>query len=160
MVICDEPLFLFIHVPKAAGTSIAGAFAHVDLMRLAKQYKDPAARQAWIEAKELPVAVLDLPIHVTAEKVRETLGKDQFESLFRFAVVRNPWDMELSWYTYNVKRNPRPTTNRSSVMRISTTTSAGISMNTAIYSHPVRKPNICKANTTNSLLIEFCAMKI
>ena len=108
MVICDEPPFLFIHVPKAAGTSIAGAFAHVDLMRAAKKHKDPAARQTWIEAKELPDAVLDLPIHVTAETVRETLGQERFESLFRFAVVRNPWDMELSWYTYNVQTETAP----------------------------------------------------
>ena len=108
MIICDDPAFLFIHVPKAAGTSIAGVFAPVDLMRAAKARKEPGVRRQWIEAKGFPEEVLDLPIHVTAAVVREALGDDRFESLFRFAVVRNPWDMELSWYTYNAQTETAP----------------------------------------------------
>lgn len=108
MVICDDPAFLFIHVPKAAGTSIAGAFAHVDLMRAAKAHKDPEKRKKWIEAKGFPEEVLDLPTHATASQVRDTLGEHAFVELFRFAVVRNPWDVELSWYTYNLQTATAP----------------------------------------------------
>lgn len=108
MVICDDPAFLFVHVPKAAGTSIAGAFAHLDLMRAGRSQKDAAKRQAWIEGKGFPYAMLDLPIHATASQVRDLIGVDSFSSLFKFAVVRNPWDMELSWYTYNVQTVTAP----------------------------------------------------
>lgn len=108
MVICDDPAFLFVHVPKAAGTSIAGALAHVDLMRAGRSQKNPDQRKAWIEGKGFPSAVLDLPIHATAARIKETLGADRLAALFRFAVVRNPWDMELSWYTYNVQTVTAP----------------------------------------------------
>ena len=108
MVICDYPAFLFIHVPKAAGTSIAGAFVHLDLIRAGKRMKDPAKRAAWIASKNTSEAVLNLPIHVTAARVKETMGAEAFEALYRFAVVRNPWDMQLSWYTYNVQTETAP----------------------------------------------------
>lgn len=108
MVICDDPAFLFVHVPKAAGTSIAGAFAHLDLMRAGRSYKDPDRRKAWIEGHGFPAAVLDLPLHATAAQIRETLGADHYAKLFAFAVVRNPWDMELSWYTYNAQTVTAP----------------------------------------------------
>lgn len=77
MIICDDPAFLFIHVPKAAGTSIAGVFAPVDLMRAAKARKEPGVRRQWIEAKGFPEEVLDLPIHVTAAAVCAPRGADK-----------------------------------------------------------------------------------
>ena len=108
MVICDEPPFLFIHVPKAAGTSIAGAFAHLDLIRAGKKLKDAAQRKAWIEAKGFSEDALTLPLHGTAQRAQSVLGKEKLDSLFTFAIVRNPWDMELSWYTYNVQTESAP----------------------------------------------------
>lgn len=108
MVICDDPAFLFVHVPKAAGTSIAGALAHLDLMRAGRGYKDPAHRKAWIEGKGYTESLLDLPIHATAAQIKDVIGTEKFSSLFTFAVVRNPWDMELSWYTYNVQTVTAP----------------------------------------------------
>jgi len=108
MVICDDPAFLFIHVPKAAGTSVAGAFAHLDLLRTAKDKKDTAQKKIWIEAKGFNYAVLNLPIHASAQRARDVIGEEKFNSLFKFAIVRNPWDMELSWYTYNAQTESAP----------------------------------------------------
>lgn len=108
MVICDDPAFLFIHVPKAAGTSVAGAFAHLDLVRAYKRLKDPAKRSAWITAKDIPEAVFELEIHTPASHIKSVLGADRFNALYRFAIVRNPWDMELSWYTYNAQTEAAP----------------------------------------------------
>lgn len=108
MVICDDPAFLFIHVPKAAGTSIAGAFAHLDLVRAWKRLKDPAKRAAWLDSKTITEDVLELPIHVTAARAKETLGAEKFNAMYRFAAVRNPWDMQLSWYTYNAQTVTAP----------------------------------------------------
>ncbi|MBT5241934.1 MAG: sulfotransferase family 2 domain-containing protein [Rhodospirillaceae bacterium] len=108
MVICDDPAFLFIHVPKAAGTSVAGALVHLDLVRAYKRLKDPAKRAAWLATKDIPEAVLELPIHVTASRAKEALGTKEFEALYRFAAVRNPWDMQLSWYTYNAQTETAP----------------------------------------------------
>ncbi|MFL2771804.1 MAG: sulfotransferase family 2 domain-containing protein [Rhodospirillaceae bacterium] len=109
MIICDDPAFLFVHVPKSAGTSISGAFAHLDLMRRAKRrHKDPDAQATWLEARGYSARLLDLPIHASAVGVKEIIGEDKFNSLYSFAVVRNPWDMELSWYTYNTQVTSAP----------------------------------------------------
>lgn len=108
MVICDDPAFLFIHVPKAAGTSVAGAFAHLDLVRAHKRLKDPAKRTVWLATKDIPEAVFDLPIHASARRLKSVLGEDRFNAMYRFAIVRNPWDMELSWYTYNAQTESAP----------------------------------------------------
>ncbi|NKB42913.1 MAG: hypothetical protein GKS03_01420 [Alphaproteobacteria bacterium] len=108
MVICDDPAFLFIHVPKAAGTSVAGAFAHLDLVRAHKRLKDPVKRAAWVAEKDIPEEVFALPIHTPAHHIRAVLGEDRFNALYRFAIVRNPWDMELSWYTYNAQTESAP----------------------------------------------------
>ena len=108
MVICDNPAFLFIHVPKAAGTSVTGALAHLDLFRAAKRKKDLAERKKWIAAKGFNHAVLDLPIHASAKHARDVIGEENFTSLYKFAIVRNPWDMELSWYSYNAQTESAP----------------------------------------------------
>ena len=34
--------------------------------------------------------------------IRDTLGQDLFNKLFKFAFVRNPWDLQLSLYHFNI----------------------------------------------------------
>jgi len=75
MVKCDicvnhEYKFIFIHIPKNAGTSISTAL-------------------------ELP----DIS-HATVQQVKKVLTQQQFESYFKFCFVRNPWDRFLSLYNY------------------------------------------------------------
>lgn len=107
MVICDDPAFVFIHVQKSAGTSIKGALAYYDLMRQGERV-DPGKRADWIAPKNFPEPVLELPTHATALQVQQCIGATRFAELFSFAVVRNPWDRELSWYTYNLQLEAGP----------------------------------------------------
>ena len=65
-------------------------------------------RATWLEARGYSPRLLELPIHASALRVKEIIGEEKFNRLYTFAVVRNPWDMELSWYTYNAQTESAP----------------------------------------------------
>ncbi|MDG2320514.1 MAG: hypothetical protein P8L79_09670 [Rhodospirillaceae bacterium] len=50
-------------------------------MRAGKSFKDPTECTTWIEPKELPKPLLDLPTHVTAQQARDCLGEEKFNTL-------------------------------------------------------------------------------
>lgn len=86
MLISDKHNFIFIHIEKTAGTSLMETLAkHVDDLR-PLCYKHDG----------------------TTEGISE-LGKEKWETYFKFAFVRNPWDRLLSWYSM-FKNTPEKTT--------------------------------------------------
>jgi hypothetical protein len=42
--------------------------------------------------------------HLTAPLARSVVGKETFESYFKFAIVRNPWDKAASQFAYMAQR--------------------------------------------------------
>lgn len=66
----QEQKVIFIHIPKAGGTSVAGQLF---------------GKRAG---------------HSTAIQFMDVLGKEVFQSLFSFSVVRNPYDRIVSAYHY------------------------------------------------------------
>jgi hypothetical protein len=67
--------FIFIHINKTGGTSIASA-----------------------------VGVLKKQ-HLTAREIIEIVGEDYFKNTFVFSAIRNPWSKVVSHYKYRVKTN-------------------------------------------------------
>lgn len=67
--------FIFIHINKTAGTSIGKAIG-------------------------LPVKH-----HQTAKEIIAAIGMDNWDSAYKFTLVRNPWDKVVSHYEYRRKRN-------------------------------------------------------
>lgn len=100
MLISHERRFIFIHVSKAAGTSIQQAL---------RSYADPpsgALRPVSLLAMRLG-ATRALPRrarlyreHASAAALRRQVGRAAFESHFSFAFVRNPWDWMVSLFEY------------------------------------------------------------
>jgi len=66
----DKGEFIFVHVPKAAGTSVSRAIGD------------------------------DLILHYTALEYRRIFGKKDFDDYYKFAIVRNPWDRLYSAYSF------------------------------------------------------------
>lgn len=66
----DEYQAIFVHITKTAGTAVAKSLLGY------------------------------LPYHYTAIEYRVIYGKDTFNSYFKFAFVRNPWDRLYSAYRY------------------------------------------------------------
>jgi len=95
--------FLFVHIAKTGGTSIRSA---LNTLR-------------WKDTHALPLAILNrisslfghklackFPRHAKAIAAYEMLPREFYNSLFKFAFVRNPWDLQVS--SYHHLRRERP----------------------------------------------------
>ncbi len=95
MLISHKHRFIFIHIYKNAGTSITQAllpFALDSLPGMLRHFqKKPSTSD---------VTLRPYPPHITAKSIAEKIGRDHFRSYFSFAIVRNPWDWQVSLYTY------------------------------------------------------------
>jgi hypothetical protein len=82
--------FIFIHIYKAAGTSVTHALR-------------PFSREPLLRPRTVP----RLPDHITAAELRDTIG-DLFDRCFKFTFVRNPWDWQVSLYHYMRQTRKHP----------------------------------------------------
>jgi len=100
MLISDTHSFAFVHVPKTAGSSVHLALGrhavnvdHHWSNRLLGRLGIPVNRFApWPYTKLRP--------HASAAVLRAWLSEELFERLFKFAFVRNPWDLLVSYWHY------------------------------------------------------------
>lgn len=90
MIVNKDKRFIFVHVPKVAGSSISHALGGDTGMFWAKNH----------EGKQLLIAS-----HTYAREMKKFLGPDQYAQYFTFAFVRNPWDRLFSLYKY-MTRSP------------------------------------------------------
>ncbi|RWM43344.1 MAG: sulfotransferase [Mesorhizobium sp.] len=82
---------LFIHIPKNGGTSIEDAIWPDRVSRTADQYwKNPELNRHQKEGLH----------HLTAAQIRSEIGAETFDSMFKFSLVRNPWDKAVSQFLY------------------------------------------------------------
>jgi hypothetical protein len=96
--------FLFVHIAKTGGTSIRKALW----------------RYQWIDPYRLPQFLCSRISSMTGHKIgakfprhakiiaaQEMLPREVFERLFKFAFVRNPWDLQVSSYHHIRHERPR-----------------------------------------------------
>lgn len=102
MIYSRKGKFIFIHVYKNAGTSIRHAL---------QSYND-TYRKRRLLLKTINVFgisnFLAPASHITAFEARKFVGYDIWKDSYTFAVVRNPWDWQVSLYFYMLKLDSHP----------------------------------------------------
>lgn len=95
--------FLFVHIPKTGGTSLRAALKPL-------LYRDPWYYLMWFPQRLSHWTghrtVSKFPRHSKIIAAKEMLPPEIFESLFKFSVVRNPWDMQVSSFHHLHKEHP------------------------------------------------------
>ncbi|MEM8779741.1 MAG: sulfotransferase family 2 domain-containing protein [Cyanobacteria bacterium P01_G01_bin.49] len=123
MLISFEKKILFIHIPKNAGTSLKNLLSPFCLFpyhsRMNERLNRPFTyaerhfklhihkRILYINSPEgIKIGMInaDSLHHAKATDLQRILGNKLFNSLFKFAFVRNPWAKEVSDYEY-IKRS-------------------------------------------------------
>jgi hypothetical protein len=95
--------FLFVHIAKTAGTSVRSTLERY-------RWRDPYFLPQFVCSRISHLTghriACKLPRHAKIIAAREMLPRDLFQGLFKFAFVRNPWDLQVS--SYHHLRRERP----------------------------------------------------
>lgn len=103
MLISYRHQFLFVHIAKTGGTSVRAALQGL-------RWRDPVyylqfvcSRMSHLTGHRL---VGKLPRHAKVIAAKEMLPHEMFERLFKFAFVRNPWDLQVSSFHHIRRERP------------------------------------------------------
>ena len=100
MIINWSYRFLFVHVPKTAGTAVTAKLSPYSSPQDIDICREPEADV------EIGGRSVHMHKHATAVDILSVVGRSQFESLFKFGFVRNPYARIYSVYRF-LKYNHR-----------------------------------------------------
>ncbi len=96
--------FLFVHIAKTGGTSVRAALAPLRRRDLLFIPQFIASRLSHMTGHRI---ASKLPRHSKIIAAKEMLPQELFDKLFKFAFVRNPWDLQVSSWHHLRRERPR-----------------------------------------------------
>jgi hypothetical protein len=103
MLLSNRYNFLFVHIAKTGGSSMRSALNRI-------RWRDPLYPLQFICSRFSHMTGHRLgtkfPRHAKIIAAREMLPHDLFLKLFKFAFVRNPWDVQVSAYHHILRDHP------------------------------------------------------
>ncbi len=113
MIVCHEHRFIFMKTLKTAGTSVEIELSRVcgptDIITpLPAEDEAVRAERGGRPGQnyEAPPLAERVHEHIRASKVRPIVGTEVWDSYYKFAIERNPWDAVVSLY-YWMRRNDK-----------------------------------------------------
>jgi hypothetical protein len=103
MLLSPRYQFLFVHIAKTAGTSVRAALERVRRRDPYYWLMFPCHRLSHLTGHRLGTK---FPRHAKAIAAKEMLPKEFYDSLFKFAFVRNPWDLQVSSFHHIRRERP------------------------------------------------------
>jgi hypothetical protein len=104
MLLSPRHRFLFVHIAKTGGTSVRAALQR-------GRWTDPwywpmslCSRFSHLSGHRIGTK---LPRHAKVIAAKELLPRDYFDELFKFAFVRNPWDLQVSSFHHIRRERPQ-----------------------------------------------------
>ena len=105
MIVSHKYRFIFLRTEKTGGTSLTQALQSI----LTENDEEASLRRpAWAKFSPIHHGALKrnfpqwfgLHRHATAKQARDVLGREIFDSYYKFAIERNPWDRQVSLYAH------------------------------------------------------------
>jgi hypothetical protein len=104
MVLSLKHRFLFVHIAKTGGTSVRRTLQGL-------RWRDPwywpmllCSRFSHLSGHRIGTK---LPRHAKIVAAKELLPREFFDELFKFAFVRNPWDLQVSSFHHIRRERPQ-----------------------------------------------------
>lgn len=116
MIISHRYKFIFLKTNKTAGTSIEIALSRFcgpkDIITpIDTEDEETRSKLGYSGPQNYLSSTKKSPLfynHISAKKVKSLIGKDVWDSYYKFCFERNPWDRVISLYYWNYKSEPRP----------------------------------------------------
>jgi hypothetical protein len=131
MIVSHKYKFIFLKTSKTAGTSVEIALSKFcgpddiitpissqdEEMRSSLGYPGPQHHTSSIWGYTIPDIIkmifkrrkkIRFYNHIHAKKIKAYVGKEVWDSYYKFCIERNPWDRVVSLYYWRFKLEPRP----------------------------------------------------
>lgn len=103
MLLCHRYNFLYVHIAKTGGTSVRRALVPYRRGHPYAIFQFLCSRMSGWSGHKLGCK---FPRHSRIVAAEQMLPREFFDQLFKFAFVRNPWDLQVSSYHHLKRERP------------------------------------------------------